>query len=37
MENSGSTEQLNKLLQEVCLEQWRLHPEIYDKKKNGEH
>ena len=36
MENSGTT-QLDKLMQEVCLEQWRLHPEIYDKtNKNGE-
>jgi len=35
MENSGTTQQIEKLLQEVCLEQMRLHPEIYDK-KNGE-
>ena len=33
MENSGTTQQISKLMQEVCQEQLRLHPEIYDKKK----
>lgn len=28
---------LEKLMKEVQEEQMRLHPEIYDKTKNGEH
>ena len=35
MENSGTTQQIDKLMEKLREEQLRLHPEIYDKKNGG--
>lgn len=35
--NKDDKELLDKIMKEVREEQMRLHPEIYDKNKNGEH
>lgn len=35
MENSGATQQINKLMEELREEQLRLHPEIYNNKNGG--